>query len=268
MSLRYIVDNDLHIHSKLSLCSDDPEQTTERILKYAKDNGLNTICLTDHFWDEKVTEASYFWYEPQNYEHIASSKPLPQSNNVRFLFGCETDISKELVLGVSKERMELFDFIVIPTTHLHHSREFTISDEEGKTARGRANAWVRRFDAVLNMDLPFGKVGIAHLTCGLIAPNREMYLETLNLISDEDMNRLFSKAARLGAGIELNSFDMRYSDDEAEVVLKPYRTAKECGCKFYCGSDAHHPDALDSAKAVFERATEALGLTEDDKFHI
>ena len=67
-----IIDNDLHIHSKISSCSADPQQTNERILSYAVKNGLKTICLTDHFWDETVEGASK-WYMPQNYEHIAAA---------------------------------------------------------------------------------------------------------------------------------------------------------------------------------------------------
>ncbi len=51
--MKYIVDNDLHIHSKISSCSNAPEQINERILQYAEENGLKTICLTGHFWDEK-----------------------------------------------------------------------------------------------------------------------------------------------------------------------------------------------------------------------
>ena len=69
--MRFIYDNDLHIHSKISSCSKDSEQSNERILRYAKENGLKTICLTDHFWDDAVDGASN-WYKPQNYEHIAA----------------------------------------------------------------------------------------------------------------------------------------------------------------------------------------------------
>lgn len=60
--MRYAYDHDFHIHSALSLCSRDPEQSPERILKYAQDNRLKTVCLTDHFWDERVPGASD-WYE-------------------------------------------------------------------------------------------------------------------------------------------------------------------------------------------------------------
>ena len=264
--MKYIIDNDLHIHSKISSCSGDPEQTNERILKYAKDNGIKTICLADHFWDETVEGASG-WYMPQNYEHIFAAKPLPQDENVKFLFGCETDLNKYLTLGISKEKYDLFDFIVIPTTHFH-MKNYTLSLEETKDAQSRADAWVRRFDAVLNMDLPFHKVGIAHLTCGLIAPDRDEYIKVLKLIPEEEMERLFKKAAKLGVGIEINSGDMNFKDEEEDVVLRPYRVAKRCGCKFYCGSDAHHPKNLDAAIARFERGIDLLDLTEEDKFRL
>jgi len=264
--MKYIIDNDLHIHSKISSCSNDQEQTNERILRYAEENELRTICLTDHFWDETVEGASN-WYRPQNYKHIASAMPLPQGKNVCFLFGCETELNKDLTLGVSSENFGLFDFIIIPTTHFH-MKGYTLSEEESDNAKSRANAWVKRLDAVLEMDLPFHKIGIAHLTCGLIAPTREEYIEVLRLIPEEKMKNLFKKAAKLGVGIELNSMDMKFTDEETEVVLRPFRIAKQCGCKFYCGSDAHHPNTLDRAKAIFERAVDLLELTEEDKFII
>ncbi len=264
--MRYIFDNDLHIHSKLSLCSNDEEQTPERILEYAKENNLKTVCITDHFWDDSVLGASE-WYKKQNYEHIAKSLPLPQAEGIEFLFGCETDMDKFMTVGVSKECFDKFGFVVIPTTHLH-MMDFTL-DKEDDSIENRAKLWVARLDALLNQDLPFHKIGIAHLTCGLIyKSSREDFLRLLNLIKDEDLKRLFTKAAKLGCGIELNEDDMKFSDDEADTILRIYRTAKECGCKFYMGSDAHHPKELDAAKAIFERAIDLLGLTEEDKFHI
>lgn len=262
--MKYIIDNDLHIHSKISLCSNDPEQTNERILGYAEQNGLKTICLTDHFWDETVSGASN-WYSSQDYAHISAAKPLPYSDNIRFLFGCETELNRFLTLGLSAKRFDLFDFIIIPTTHFH-MKGYTLSEDEAKNAKSRAKAWVKRLDAVLNMDLPFYKIGIAHLTCHLIAPTREEFLETLELLPADEMKRLFDKAAKVGAGIELNASCMNFSDDEADIVLRPYKIAKECGCKFYLGSDAHHPNRLDAAKAAFEKAVDMLSLEEEDKF--
>ena len=52
--MRYVIDHDFHIHSTLSPCCKTEEQTPERILQYAQDKGLHTICMTNHFWDETV----------------------------------------------------------------------------------------------------------------------------------------------------------------------------------------------------------------------
>ena len=110
--MKYVFDHDFHIHSQISSCSRDPEQTNERILKYAEDEGLHTIVLADHFWDETVEGASK-WYSKQDYPHICQAKPLPQSDKVKFLFGCETEMDKHMTVGCSRERMEELAFIVI-----------------------------------------------------------------------------------------------------------------------------------------------------------
>lgn len=265
--MRYIYDHDYHIHSMLSSCSNDPEQSTQRILEYAEQNGLNKLCLTDHFWDETVEGASD-WYKPQNYAWITKAKPLPQKDGIKFLFGCETDMDKYLHAGISRATIDKMDFAIIPTTHLHMTG-FTLSEEDAKSLERRAQLWVERFGALLDMDLPFKKIGVAHLACRLIAnTSREDYLNVLEMLPGEAMDRLFAKAAGQGIGIELNAGDMGFEDDEADIVLRMFRIAKKQGCKFYCGSDAHHPAGLDAAKDKFERAIDWLGLTEDDKFHI
>ena len=265
--MRYIFDNDLHIHSQLSSCSNDPEQTTERILQYAKENGVTTLCLTDHFWDSAVPGASS-WYSTQDYDHIAKALPLPKTDGIRYLFGCETDMDKFMTVGVAKETLDKFDFIIIPTTHLHMMK-FTL-DETDNSVQARSALWVKRFEALLAKDLPFRKIGIAHLACRLLRGRNDdsEYVKILDGIKSEDMERLFTKAAKLGCGIELNQSDMDLRVGEEESVLRMFRIAKSCGCKFYCGSDAHNPGYFVRTKEIFERAIDLLGLTEDDKFHI
>jgi len=265
--MKYILDNDLHIHSYLSKCSNDPEQTTKRILQYAKDNGLKTVCLTDHYWDRAVDGASE-WYITQDFEYINSSKPLPKAEGIRFLFGCEAELSKDLKISIPKERFNDFDFVIISTTHFQ-LLGVTVTEEETETLEKRAETWVKRLDSVLNMDLPFHKIGIPHLTCRLIKKgDREGYLKVIDMIPEDELYRLFKKAAQLGVGIELNYGDMKFSDEEADTVLRPYRIAKECGCKFYLGCDAHHPESLLKAKEFFKRAIDLLELEESDKFII
>lgn len=265
--MKYKVDHDYHIHSHLSTCSSDAKQTTERMLKYAKDNSLSSICITDHYWDSAIDGASN-WYAPQNFEHISKSLPLPHDKDVKFLFGCECEIDKNLRLGMPRSRFDDFDFVIIPTTHLHMNN-FTIREEDKGNTPRRAELWVERLDALLSMELPFHKIGVAHLACNLLNPkSREEALRTLDLIQDEEMERLFAKAATLGVGIELNKYDMSFDESEADTILRPFRIAKYQGCKFYLGTDAHHPDYFQGAVEVFDRAVAMLGLTENDKFHI
>lgn len=264
--MKFQIDHDYHIHSVLSACSRDPEQTPERILQYARDNGLRRVCITDHYWDSAVSGASK-WYEPQNFEHISRSKPLPADPNIEFLFGCETEFNGQFTLAMPISRFDDFDFVIIPTTHMHMTLVIDGADAESNARR--AELWVERLDALLDLPLPFGKIGLAHLACKLInRKSREDYLDTLRRIPSAEIERVFQKAAARGCGIELNRDDMDFSDGETDEVLRMFRIAKKCGCKFYLGSDAHHPDALERSVAIFSRAIDLLGLTEDDKFHI
>lgn len=266
--MKYIIDNDLHIHTHLSLCSKDENQNPNAIHEYAKINNLKNICITDHYWDSAVpcNTSVNWWYEEQNYEHISKILPLPQDDNIRFLFGCEADMDSDNRIGLPKERYGDFDFIIVSTTHFHHMAGGEWDDNSNKAI---ANRWIKRMYAVLESDLPFKKTGIAHPACYLMnKKSREDYLETLNLISDREHNDIFKSAAEKGIGIEINAGDFNIYEDEADTVLRMFRIAKECGCKFYLGSDAHHNSQLTKAFPIFERAIDLLGLEESDKFII
>ncbi len=265
--MKFIYDHDYHIHTFCSQCSRDPEQTPEAILSYARKRGLKSVCITDHFWDEEIPGASE-WYKNQNYGVINKSKPFPESDDVKMMFGCESEIDKSLNYAMTKKRYDCFDFIVISTTHYIGREGVLIPESAIKSPETRAAEWVKRLDAVLAMELPFHKIGIAHLNCKQLAPDRETLIKTLDAIPVDAMEKLFEKAAKIGVGIELNAGNLKFSDDETETILKPFRIAKKCGCKFYCGSDAHETPQLYAAKEILEKTIDLLGLEETDKKHI
>lgn len=269
--MKYVVDHDLHIHSTLSLCGNDPEQTPARILQYAIDNGYRQVCLTDHFWDERVemNNTAWFagWYAQQGYDHVSQSLPLPQAEGVEFLFGVETDMTKDMVVGLSPERYDAFDFINIPISHFHQTG-FTISEEDLTSPERIAAVFLDKLEAVLDRSLPYHKCGLAHLLSSKLCDG-SIYVQTIGLLMGERLKNLFTKAAALGIGIELNTGTLYFkSKEEEEAVVAFYRLAKDCGCKFYFGTDAHHPNGLVTQKAVTERMVELLGLTEEDKFRV
>ena len=274
--MRYVVDHDFHIHSRLSICSKHPEQTPENILKYAEKNGLRKIVLTDHFWDESVPmgipplEDGTFpkvvsFYQRQGYPHIKENLPLPQGKNTKFLFGAEAEITYKHQIGVSERVLSELDFIIIPPTHLHMTY-FAISEEDAKLPEARARVLLGKMRAILSAPLPFKKIGIAHFACSLIAPTHDEYLEVLRLLPEKELKEIFTRAADCGVGIELNQKDFAYADSEADIVLRPFLIAKSAGCKFYLGSDSHNPDGFKNAIARFNRAIDELSLKETDKF--
>ena len=259
--MKFQIDHDLHIHSNLSSCSHDENQTPESILAYAKAEGLKKIAITNHFWDERVDGASD-WYAPQNFEHIRAALPLPKEDGISFLFGCETEMNKFFTLGISKERLDDFDFIIIPTSHLHMNG-YTI-DESLTSVEGRAKYYMERCNRLLDCDLPFHKIGIAHFTCTLMQRNCEGTRDDImNFISDGEFFEFFEQAAKCGIGIELNT---SVADASNPAALRPYKIAKECGCKFYLGSDAHSVKDFALSRQRFSSMIDALGLTEEDKF--
>ena len=264
--MRFQLDHDYHIHSQLSLCSNDPQQNPANILRIAEDLGLRKIVLADHYWDKGVHRRIIDFYKPQDFAHISQALPLPQSENCRFLFGCETDMTKYNTVGIPRRRYNDFDMILIPIDHFHMTG-FTISKRDSQSVEARAKRWTKRLERLLYMDLPFSKLGLAHLASYCLHhTDREKYIQILDLINNDDMHRLFTRAAAVGCGIELNLSDMDFADSEQESVMRMFHIAKECGCKFYLGSDAHHPNKWDSFVPLYTRAVDILDLQESDKF--
>ena len=165
--------------------------------------------------------------------------------------------------------LDQFDFIIVPTTHLH-MEWFTLDADIGYDEDGikrRRELYVERFARLLEADLPFRKTGIAHLTCTLACRRpKDGMIRLLDGISDETFRELFSSAASKGLGIELNFDAFARTGAEKDSEYRPYRIAKECGCKFYFGSDAHHPQELENAVNNFRKIADTLQLSESDKF--
>lgn len=265
--MRYRIDHDFHIHSHLSLCSKDKRQTNEYILDYARGEGLRKIALTNHYWDEAIPGQSGF-YLPQGFEHISQALPLPTDPRVEFLFGCECEMGLDMKPCTTPERISEFEFIIISTSHLH-MHGTTIREEDTLSADRMARVWLDRLDAALNSFLPYDRLGIAHLTTGLMVRRCPFGHDALlRAIPDSELYRVFSRVASSGAGLELNCEDFRLAGDAAERQLDIFRIAKACGCKFYLGTDAHHPKDFVGMRSVFDEVIDRLCLTEDDKMPI
>ena len=261
----FTIDHDLHCHTGLSFCSGDDQQTPRALLDHAKKRGYTVQCVTDHLWDSLVPGPSN-WYAPQNVDHVRQSLPLPQDDRVRMVFGCETEYCGHGKLGLHPSHFDLFDFIVIPPNHFH-MKDF-VRPSSVDTEQKAADLLVERLEELSEMDLPWRKVGIAHMVCGLIFSEGDQ-TKVYDQVDEARFRAVMRRFAGLGAGIEINlsSFGDAWQD-RADSYLRLYRLAKDEGCKFYLASDAHHNEELDLVPLRAPAVVQALGLTETDQFHI
>ena len=139
---------------------------------------------------------------------------------------------------------------------------------EYDTEEKAAELFVERLEGISRLPLPWRKVGIAHITCGLIFREGDQWL-VYRLVDEKRYRAVMRKFAALGAGIEINvsSFGPGWHDHEDDA-LRLYRMAKDEGCKFYLASDAHHPDALDRIPERAPEIVKLLGLKGEDQFTI
>lgn len=255
------VDHDLHLHSTLSSCCHDDRMTPERIADAAASLGITEVCLTDHLWDDAVPGASN-WYAPQNIAHVRQNEQAARALGLRF--GCETEYCGGDKLGLAPEHFELFDFVVIPLNHMH--MEGFVRPAGLRGAPAMAELIVMRLEQLTRLPIPFEKVGIAHLTTGLMFREGDVD-DVLCLLDEARLLRVFDFFAKRGAGIELNVGSFLRWRARPEDRLRVYRLAKKAGCLFYCASDAHQLDHLDVPK-VLPDVIEALDIRDGERYLI
>ena len=262
--MKFKIDHDLHIHSYISPCAgNDPRQTKEAILTYGVSTGRRLLCVTDHIWDEKSpSNSDNLWLNCGN--DMARSRsilPLPQSKVCRFLFGMEVDMDLDGKVAASPEEMEKLDFLVFAPSHLHLNG-FTVPADLDPSPEVHKNLYMKRMDILLNMDIPFHKSGLAHPTCSLACKAAPILM--FDMITDREYEEMWARVRDKGMGVEINIGPAdRYTADELEHIMRPYRIAKAVGCKFYLGSDAHTPEGFTNRS--FEKYIDILDLQEEDK---
>lgn len=260
--MKFPLNHDLHCHSVLSECSSDPEMTLERILRHAEEHGYSVQCITDHLWDAAVPGASK-WYAPQDIAHVKQSLPLPKSDSVKLVFGCETEYVGGSGVAIAPEHYDEFDFIVIPPNHFHMVG--LTRPREVDTEEKAAELFTARLEELSALDLPWKKIGIAHLTCGLTFREGD-YMKVFRIMDEERLKAAFKRFAENGAGIELNSGSIGGTDWRGRIddELRLYRIARDMGCKFYCATDAHHPAELETES--LREIADRLELTDKELF--
>lgn len=257
------INADMHVHTFLSSCA-RPDALPGSYLALCPDEKINTLCFTDHFWDDTVKGAS-LWYRPQNLEHVMRLHSLipPMCNGVRVLYGVETEFigsrmcGKEGgIVGLSPETAINFDFVLIPPDHFH-MKGYTIP--AAVTDPAEIRLWlIDNFieAAAVVLGVP---TGIAH-PFEPMGFDKDKTSAILAAISGEDLRRCFTFAAEHDKSIELNQSILNVRS--VGEYIRIFTIARECGCHFHAASDAHTPASFTNHDKIAQFA-DLCGITAD-----
>lgn len=124
-----------------------------------------------------------------------------------------------------------------------------------------------RLEELQQLNLPWKKIGIAHFT-GSLTFREGIVEDVLRFMPKHRLMRVFEFFANHGAGIELSASCFREGlENNSEILLQPYMFAKQAGCKFYFGTDAHSVEDLSHIYRL-EPVISLLSLSEDDIYKI
>jgi len=265
MTAETIVDHDIHTHTFLSSCSEDPEAVPERMIARAAACGLRTLGFSDHMWDASAPGASD-WYRPQDFAHIAQGRAAIPADTcgVRVLFGCETEYTGGGVVGITPEVAAQLDYVLVPHSHFH--MEGFVRSAAVNTPRGIAALMLQRFAEVIALEVTSG---VAHPFMPCIFTERTD--EIIGTISDAAFTDLFGRAAERRVSIEITTGvfpSLGGGETEGfhdETFLRVYSLALEAGCAFHGASDAHSLEKIGHVRKL-EPFVRQLGLGPAD-FH-
>lgn len=256
--------HDLHIHTNLSLCSSDPEQTVENISAWAAAHGVDTIGISNHVWDCDAPAGSEF-YAGQPFSHIMKIRnQIPADlHGVRLLIGAETEFAGGKIM-LSQACKDQLDYLLVPHSHIHMVG--LVLPKDRVTDEQVADYLVTSFCDLVSKDFatiiahPFGPVGRTPMQTKAI----------LDCISDEQFADCFTLAAQHGAAIEINgsTFEREWNDPQLMANHeRMFSIARDCGCTFTLGSDAHALRELCFVELAMQLA-QRLSIPDDRFAHI
>ncbi len=251
--------SDLHLHTNLSCCA--PKTTAvESYLSLCEAEGVELLGVSNHLYD---------W---GGVDHTLQIKheidKLRNQTDIQFLVGCEAEIFYGKELYLTCEMAHNFDYVLLAPSHIFNFRD-RYRDFDLSTPDKARKIMIENFKVAckLNFGMP---TGFAHPLYPICAPWQQ---EVLDGISDETLRECYTLAAENNKSIEIHACVYRNTvelDDEglSPIYIKMLRVAKECGCKFHFGSDAHEPSMFIGSHAKLERAAERAGITRDDLWEI
>ncbi|MCQ2454970.1 MAG: PHP domain-containing protein [Clostridia bacterium] len=261
-----MIDHDFHIHTNLSICA-NRNSTLGMYVDLAKEQNIKKIAITNHMWDHAVKgyEDIEFYFD-QNFDWI---KPMKEeikntdTKGVKVLFGAEAEYSfKAERPAVTPAVAEQMDILLIPISHTHLAMPREFYEPHSK----HIDFMIKAFMDTVNSDVAKYTTAIAHPFMAVCCPYDRYAL--LDEITDDQFKRCFSAAAEKGIAMELNPLyikDLPLEKVPDSPLIRMFRIAKDEGCLFTVGTDAHSSADMDYFKFA-ENYVKVLDLKDSD-FH-
>ena len=271
------IKQDIHIHSYHSPCAQS-NATPQFYIDNAAERGLELIGFADHMWDNGhgYSIASYERHQT-NFARLLKIKDdlakctIP--DGLRVLVGCESDFTADSTLGISRDIASQLDFVLAPNSHTHFPEvcPSPYRDDRFSCVKFSLDAFKRL------LKHPDADIitAVAHPIATHYVGQEGSDIDAIAMISDAEFREAFLLAADKQIGIEINAHIVMFALKAAGTDIKDidkiknneyyrmFSIAKETGCKFTFGSDAHSQGAVEYF-AYAQAMADALGLTDDD----
>ena len=272
------INHDFHVHTELSICSGGPGLggTLQGYLETARREGLKYLGFSDHFWDSAVGFDGLYenseqkagvphFYMTQNFDHISKLKQEIDSTDtgdITVFFGAEGEYDPvHRNIAITEAVAEKLDFLTVPNSHTH----MMMDKELAKNNEAHRDFMMRALHDIL--DCPMSKY--LYSTAHPFEANAET---VIRITSDDEFKRVWTKCAEKNVAFELNMgtylmiscLDKEGKRSIPEQYLRMVSIAKECGCKFIFGSDAHGVKRHDNYASLCANAAQVFGITVND----
>ncbi|NLP48962.1 MAG: PHP domain-containing protein [Clostridiales bacterium] len=225
----------LHVHTVFSLCAKAPALLFA-ILKAAQAARLKGIALTDHFNDDISSE--------QYMEHIRLLKQEAERFNtseLKVYYGAELSAYEPGKSLESESLRQSLDYRLYTVNHFHlnfwgHPKENT-----------PAAYALYMLDIMRSFILTKKAHCFAHPFIGRFIHQFEDQTLVTKALSDNQLGDIFCLAKKNGVAWEINSGAII---GDPEFARRYWNLGRECGVTFHYGTDAHHPDNVDTAKTL------------------
>ncbi|HNT34304.1 MAG TPA: hypothetical protein PKH07_04825 [bacterium] len=256
------IDCDLHIHSYLSACSNEKDtRTPGAIVSLAEEMGLRAMGFADHLWTNPNLAPSE-WYRPQDESQISRIRNELEGicSKVRVLVGCEAETIAPGKFGITRAFADQLDFVLLACSHFHQ-KEF-VEQPDGDSPQELGKHIMKFFRSAVSSGLA---TSIPHplIPCGSL----DKFDEAIASLSDAELQDAFGLAQshRVALEITVGFIPNEKRPFSIETPIRFLSLAKQAGCKFTLGTDAH---SFKQQKRLQELRplVEALQLTDEDEW--